>query len=337
MTATPSYGTPFHQRNQEATVWCGNLDNQATEEMLYELFVNAGPLVNVSMPKDKISGMHQGYAFIEFQTPDDADYAIRLMNMIKLHGKPMRINMAFKDRNNEEFNAILFVGNLDHDVDEKLLYETFSRFGAVISARVMTEEESPRSKGFGFVTMDSFESADLAISTMQGQFLGGKAVNVTYAFKKDGKKGERHGTAEERRLESARKVKMIRPKTDPLALMAPIPTRPSPFAGGVIPQAATGAPSLSGMTGADAHAARPPAPPMPSMMGFPPPPHQHQQGFPPPPPMQQRMPPPPFMGGPPPPQFGFPPPPPGYWGGPPGFGGFPPPPPGHFPPPPPQR
>ena len=44
------------------------------------------------MPKDRITQAHQGYGFIEFMGEDDADYAIKVMNMIKLYGKPIRVN-----------------------------------------------------------------------------------------------------------------------------------------------------------------------------------------------------------------------------------------------------
>lgn len=44
------------------------------------------------MPKDRVTQSHQGYGFIEFMGEEDADYAIKIMNMIKLYGKPIRVN-----------------------------------------------------------------------------------------------------------------------------------------------------------------------------------------------------------------------------------------------------
>ena len=44
------------------------------------------------MPKDRVTMSHQGYGFVEFLGEDDADYAIKIMNMIKLFGKPTRVN-----------------------------------------------------------------------------------------------------------------------------------------------------------------------------------------------------------------------------------------------------
>ena len=57
----------------------------------------------------------------------------------------------------------------------------------------MRDPETGASRGFAFVSYDSFEAADAAIAMMNGQFLANRPVNVSFAMKKDGK-GERHGT-----------------------------------------------------------------------------------------------------------------------------------------------
>ena len=46
------------------------------------------------MPRDKITNDHLGYGFIEFRGEEDADYAIKIMHMIKLFGKPLKVNKA---------------------------------------------------------------------------------------------------------------------------------------------------------------------------------------------------------------------------------------------------
>jgi RNA recognition motif-containing protein len=84
------------ERNQDATIYVGGLDEKVSETILWELFVQAGPVVNVHMPKDRITQNHQGYGFIEFMSEEDADYAIKIMNMIKLYGKPIRVNKVNK-------------------------------------------------------------------------------------------------------------------------------------------------------------------------------------------------------------------------------------------------
>ena len=47
---------------------------QVTEEIVWEIFVQAGPVVNVYVPKDRVTNAHQGYAFVEYRGEDDCDY-----------------------------------------------------------------------------------------------------------------------------------------------------------------------------------------------------------------------------------------------------------------------
>ena len=68
----------------DATIYVGGLDEKVNESLVWELFVQAGPVVNVHMPKDRVTLMHQGYGFVEFLTEEDADYSIKIMNMIKV-------------------------------------------------------------------------------------------------------------------------------------------------------------------------------------------------------------------------------------------------------------
>lgn len=56
--------------------------------------------------------------------------------MIKLFGKPIKVNKASQDKRTQEVGANLFIGNLDPEVDEKMLYDTFSSFGMILSTKV---------------------------------------------------------------------------------------------------------------------------------------------------------------------------------------------------------
>ncbi|KAI9511361.1 hypothetical protein F5148DRAFT_975281 [Russula earlei] len=191
---------PQDDRNQEATVYLGNLDERCTDALIWELMLQAGPVVNVHLPKDRISMAHQGFGFCEFLTEEDAEYACKIMNQIKLWGKPIRVNKASSDKKQLDVGANLFIGSLDENVDERLLYDTFSAFGMMATtAKIARDAQTGQSKGYGFVSYTDFESADAAIESMNGQFLMNKPITVQYAFKKDGK-GERHGTAAERLL-----------------------------------------------------------------------------------------------------------------------------------------
>ncbi|GAB0100580.1 splicing factor 3B subunit 4 [Sergentomyia squamirostris] len=191
---------PIAERNQDATIYVGGLDDKISESLLWELFVQAGPVVNVHMPRDRVTQMHQGYGFVEFLSEEDADYAIKIMNMIKLNGKPIRVNKASAHQKNLDVGANIFIGNLDTEVDEKLLYDTFSAFGVILQTpKIMRDPETGNSKGFAFINFASFEASDAAMDAMNGQYLCNRPISVSYAFKKDSK-GERHGSAAERLL-----------------------------------------------------------------------------------------------------------------------------------------
>jgi RNA recognition motif-containing protein len=75
----------------------------------------------------------------------------------------------------------LFVGGLSFSTSTDRLRETFARFGAVDSAAVMTDRETGRSRGFGFVEMSSTDEAERAIGALNGSNLDGRTIRVDKA------------------------------------------------------------------------------------------------------------------------------------------------------------
>jgi cold-inducible RNA-binding protein len=74
----------------------------------------------------------------------------------------------------------LFVGNLSFQTTENDLTDAFAHVGAVEAVSIITDRDTGRSKGFGFVTM-SEEDADKAIGTLNGSQLNGRALTVNEA------------------------------------------------------------------------------------------------------------------------------------------------------------
>merc|ERR1719473_2670423 len=140
-------------QNLDATIYVGNIDLQADEEILWELFTQVGPVVNVCLPKDRITGSHQGYGFVEFKTITDAEYALKILNMIRIFNKPLRINKrSSQNRSKEYVGANLYVGNLDPLVDEKVLFDTFSAFGILLEApKIIRDPITGKHKGHAFL------------------------------------------------------------------------------------------------------------------------------------------------------------------------------------------
>jgi len=292
----------IEERNQDATIFVGDLDPKVNEAILWELFLQAGPVVNVHIPRDKLTKEHNGYGFVEFKTEADADYAIRIMNLIKLYGKPLRVNKVLAARSKmQDVGANLFIGNLDPDCDEKTLQDIFSAFGNLIAPpKIMRDPETGKSRGFAFVSYDSFESSDAAIEAMHGQHIMNRPITVTYAFKKDSKH-ERHGSLAERilaannpnrRLPPAGAIPMPNfvPPTPVPQLGPPVMSfqqmdpRMLPRTSGMTPAATTATPTPSATPTPTPPTMPPPPPPppfLPKIPMMPPPPGYPPYVFPP--------------------------------------------------------
>lgn len=176
---------------------------------------------------------------------------------------------ATSDRKNLDVGATLFIGNLDPDVDEKLLYDTFSAFGVIVQTpKIARDPETGNLKGFGFVSFDNFDSSDAAIDAMNNQYLMNKQITVSYALKKDGK-GERHGSAAERLLAAQARKNVQLPNrlyADPSTMAMGGAPAPAPPTGGAVPpynMPMGGAPPAAAATGYP----RPPPPPPPMAPG----------------------------------------------------------------------
>lgn len=79
----------------------------------------------------------------------------------------------------------LFVGGLPWETSDADLAREFSRFGQVRDAKVITDRETGRSRGFGFVSFDDSAAADKAIREMDQSQLGGRTINVNEARERE--------------------------------------------------------------------------------------------------------------------------------------------------------
>ncbi|CAL1282483.1 unnamed protein product [Larinioides sclopetarius] len=77
--------------DKERVLYCGNLSERVTEDILYELFLQAGPLESVKIPKEK-DGRQRNYGFITFKHAVSVPYSIALMDGLSLFGKSLHLN-----------------------------------------------------------------------------------------------------------------------------------------------------------------------------------------------------------------------------------------------------
>ncbi|HEY0550073.1 MAG TPA: RNA-binding protein, partial [Verrucomicrobiae bacterium] len=89
----------------------------------------------------------------------------------------------------------LFVGNLPFDATEDDLHTTFGVHGTVLEAKLMTDRESGRPRGFGFVTMSPPEAAQSAIGALDGHNVEGRALTVNVARPREDRSGAGRGSS----------------------------------------------------------------------------------------------------------------------------------------------
>ena len=75
----------------------------------------------------------------------------------------------------------LFVGSLSWDTTDDGLRQAFERFGEIVEAKVITDRDTGRSRGFGFVTFDDADAAQNAVGEMDGAELDGRRIKVDVA------------------------------------------------------------------------------------------------------------------------------------------------------------
>lgn len=93
----------------------------------------------------------------------------------------------------------LFVGNLPFSVDDDELRSVFGNYGEVTDAKVITDRDSNRSRGFGFVEMPNSNEAQDAIEALDGNDLHGRSLNVNEAKPREDRRGGGGGGGDRRR------------------------------------------------------------------------------------------------------------------------------------------
>ncbi len=86
----------------------------------------------------------------------------------------------------------IYVGNLNYNLTEDELRQIFEEFGEVVSAKIILDKYSGRSKGFGFVEMSDDEEANAAIAALNDTDVGGRNIKVNKARERSDDRGRNY-------------------------------------------------------------------------------------------------------------------------------------------------
>jgi hypothetical protein len=112
---------------------------------------------------------------------DSADYGYSAVPS-DCRSPPKRGGIPYLDsRRIRQVTINIYVGNLSYNTDDRELEDMFAPFGDITSARVITDRETGRSKGFGFVEMPDKEQGEAAIAALNGTDVGGRELRINEA------------------------------------------------------------------------------------------------------------------------------------------------------------
>ena len=179
------------QSFHSASLYVGDLVNEVSEGLLFDIFNAVGPVSSVRVCRDAVTRRSLGYAYVNFHQSNDAERALDTMNYTDIKGKPCRIMWSQRDPSLRRSGVgNIFVKNLNESIDNKQLYDTFSLFGNILSCKVVTDRETGQSKGYGYVHYETNEAARAAIDKLDGMLIDGQEVQVGEFMRRNDRPGQ---------------------------------------------------------------------------------------------------------------------------------------------------
>ncbi|XP_024514811.1 oligouridylate-binding protein 1 isoform X1 [Selaginella moellendorffii] len=188
------------------SVYVGNIHIKVTEALLAEVFATVGPLEGCKLiKKEKVSSgfvsilpfsltvfrylaWQSSYGFVDYFDHRSAAAAIITLNGKLIFGQSIKVNWAYASGQREDTTGHynIFVGDLSPEVTDATLYAAFFMYPGCSDARVMWDQRSGRSRGYGFVSFRSKQEAERAINEMNGKWLGSRPIRCNWATKSTG-------------------------------------------------------------------------------------------------------------------------------------------------------
>eukprot|EP00475_Leptophrys_vorax_P033625 TRINITY_DN5312_c0_g2_i1.p1 TRINITY_DN5312_c0_g2~~TRINITY_DN5312_c0_g2_i1.p1 ORF type:complete len:566 (-),score=195.20 TRINITY_DN5312_c0_g2_i1:80-1777(-) len=201
---------PFKPRSERSgdntkftNVYIKNLPESFDKKKLEEMFGKVGNITSSMVPFTP-DGKFRGFAFVNYETPEEAQHAIDEFNGVEYESKRLFVGRAMKKNERQAFlmavhqdkieakrklweGRNLYVKNLSDTMTEEKFIEEFAAFGQITSAKIIVDAGG-RSRGFGFVCYETPEMAARAFQEMNNKMFDRKPLYVAYAQRRDDRK-----------------------------------------------------------------------------------------------------------------------------------------------------
>ncbi|KAF7818864.1 33 kDa ribonucleoprotein, chloroplastic [Senna tora] len=183
--------------NEAGRLYVGNLPYALTSSELAEIFRESGNVVSVEIVYDRVTDRSRGFAFVTMESAEDAKEAIRMFDGSQIGGRTVKVNfpevpkggerlvMGPKVKNNYrgfiESPHKIYAGNLGWGLTSQGLRDAFAEQPGFLSAKVIYERDTGRSRGFGFVSFQTAEDVETALNAMNGVEVEGRPLRLNLA------------------------------------------------------------------------------------------------------------------------------------------------------------
>ncbi|KAF7851944.1 hypothetical protein BT93_L1655 [Corymbia citriodora subsp. variegata] len=178
-------------------LYVGNLPYSMNSSQLAEVFEEAGRVVNVEVVYDRVTDRSRGFAFVTMGSVEEAQEAIRMFDGSQVGGRTVKVNFPEVPKGGErevmgprirssnrsfvDSPHKIYAGNLGWGLTSQGLRDAFADQPGLLSAKVIYDRSSGKSRGFGFVSFESAEAVESALDAMNGVEVEGRPLRLNLA------------------------------------------------------------------------------------------------------------------------------------------------------------
>lgn len=206
---------PALRKTGQGNVFIKNLDTAIDNKALHDTFAAFGNILSCKVAQDE-HGNSKGYGFVHYETAEAATNAIKHVNGMLLNEKKVFVghHIPKKDRMSkfEEMKANftnVYVKNVDPEATDDEFRELFEKYGQITSASLAHDNETGKSRGFGFVNYVRHEDAQTAVDALNDKDFRGQKLYVGRAQKKHEREEELRKQYEAARAEKQSKYQGV--------------------------------------------------------------------------------------------------------------------------------